>query len=358
MSTDAAGDGGGTHTARGPAGPALLPSRLLVDLPNWVGDLVMALPAVDRLATANRDGVTCLHTRPPARRLLELLFPDARVVASPTKSVPWMAALRLCRGSGRHAVGVTLRHADRAKLLLRLASRRSFGSAEGVAAMVLSRRFVIDRSRHQVHDPDPLLTALGLEGVDPSWRPPMPADARHAGIRAITAAGCRVGDRPLVGLAPGAAGGPAKRWPPEAYGVLARHLSARALEPVVVVGPGEEALAADVCHGAGTPLPVVGPNLDVAGLFGVLGEMWVVVGNDSGPLHLARLAGARVVGLFGPTDPHRTAPLGSAVRVLRQDLECSPCNQACCALAHQRCLREITVQRVEAAVVEVAQAAA
>jgi ADP-heptose:LPS heptosyltransferase len=318
----------------------------------------MALPAVERLVAANAGGETCLHTRPPARGLLELLYPGVRIVASPPKALPWAAAIRVCRGSGRHSVGVTLRHADRAKLLLRLASRRSFGSAEGIAAVVLSRRCPVDRTRHQVHDADALLGALGIPPVDPRWCPPMADASRRDGARALSAVGCPLGAGPLVGLAPGATGGPAKRWPPEAFGALARRLVARSLVPVVVAGPGEETLIADVRHAANAALPAVGPALDVAGLYRVLASMRVVVGNDSGPLHLARLAGSRVVGLFGPTDPGRTAPEGEGVRVLHNRLECTPCGETSCALSHHRCLRELTVERVEEAVMELVQAVA
>ena len=102
---------------------AVFPTRLVVDLPNWVGDQVMAMSAVHRLVHANRDGSTTLHVRPPVQRMFEILFPTARTVASRLGASPFMVARRLCRDGGRFDVGVTLRHAYRAKIFIRLAAR-------------------------------------------------------------------------------------------------------------------------------------------------------------------------------------------------------------------------------------------
>ena len=94
---------------------SVLPTRLVIDLPNWVGDQVMALPAVHRLVIGNAGGETTLHARPAGRRLFESLFPSAVVVASPFKASPIASARRPCGDGSRFDIGITLRHASRAK---------------------------------------------------------------------------------------------------------------------------------------------------------------------------------------------------------------------------------------------------
>lgn len=322
----------------------MLPARVLVDLPNWVGDVVMALPAVAEIVRGNRGGETVLHCRPPVATLLAAVFDGAHVVATPKgQSLPQVVA-RVRNDGPRFDLGVTLRHAARAKLILRLAARRSLGSDSEGGRMVLSDTVTVDRGRHQVHDFDPLLEAMGLEPVDPEWRPGLPDAALAAGRRLI--AGTVSGRGLAVGLAPSAAWGESKRWPARSWGALAVELLGHGQEPVLLVGPDEEPVAAEVRKAAGREIPVLGPRLDILGLAALVAQLPVVVSNDSGPMHLAAAAGSRVVGLFGPTDPSRTAPLGEGNVVVRRELDCAPCFETTCPLEHHACMEQIGVDEV------------
>jgi heptosyltransferase-2 len=323
----------------------VLPGRLVVDLPNWVGDQVMALPAVHRLVVGNDDGETTIHARPAASRFFEALFPATIVVASPPKTSPFTMARRLVGSGGRFDVGVTLRHASRAKICLRLTARRSIGSGRDGGRFLLSERYPVDRTRHQVYDADPILQGLGLERVDPRWRPALPLALVEEGARALRRAG--VEREGAIGLAPATARGPSKRWPAASFGALARRLMERGFEVAIVVGPGEEELGREVALAAGRPVPIVGCRLDVAGLAGVLALLSVLVCNDSGPMHLAGAVGTRMVALFGPTDPRRTGPLGDRCVILRRELECAPCGERICPLRHGACLNDLSIGRVE-----------
>ncbi len=327
---------------------SVLPSRMVIDLPNWVGDQVMALPTIHRLVVGNAGGETTLHARPPGRRLFEALFPSVAVVASPPKASPIASARRLCRGSGRFDVGITLRHASRAKICLRLSARRSLGSDGDGGRLLLTERYPVDRSRHQVFDADPILEGLGLSSVDPRWRPALPLVLVEEGARVLRGAG--VTREGAVGVAPSCARGETKRWPAASYGELARRMRARGLEVVVVIGPGEEEIGRQVAAAAGVPLPIAGAESDVAGLAGVLARLSVLVCNDSGPMHLAAAVGIRAVALFGPTDPRRTGPLGDRHLVLSRDIDCAPCRAGCCPVGSALCLRELPVESAEQAV--------
>jgi heptosyltransferase-2 len=324
----------------------MLPGRLVVDLPNWVGDQVMALPAVFRLVEGNSGGETTLHARPAARRFFETLFPTTVVVASPPKDSPFSSARRLVRAGGRFDVGITLRHASRAKICLRLTARRTLGSGGDGGRFLLSERYPVDRSRHQVFDADPILAGLGLERVNPRWRPALPLALVEEGARLLRR--CGIERERAIGLAPATARGASKRWPAAAFGALAARMLARGREVVVVIGPGEDSLAGEVVAAAGRPVPVVGGRSDVAGLAGVLARLSVLVCNDSGPMHLAAAVGVPMVALFGPTDPRRTGPLGDHSVVLRRELDCAPCGVRACPLGHGACLHDLAVDRVEA----------
>lgn len=314
---------------------------MLVDLPNWVGDQMMAMPALNRLVDGNRGGETVLHTRPPMVRFLSGVFPQTRVLASPRKSSPFSSARNLRSSGRRFEIGVTLRNAARGKILIRLSARRCAGSRGEGALVLLSTSCRVDRTRHQVHDADPVLGVLGLEAADPSWRPSLPNAIKEEGKTLLLELG--VHRERTIGLAPSTARGDAKRWPAGSFGELATRLRERGHEPVILIGPGEEAIAEEVCNAARYELPVIGRDTDIAGLAAVTTGLRFLVGNDSGPLQLAACLGTPVVAIFGPTDPGRTAPRGPGHRVVVP------------SSGSRDSTRDIPVDAVEAAVLELLQ---
>ena len=318
-----------------------LPATMLVDLPNWVGDQMMTMPALNRLAEGNLGGETVLHTRPPMVRFLSAVFPQTRVISSPHKFSPLVSARKLCEGGPRFEIGITLRNAARGKILVRLCARWCAGSRGEGARVLLSAPCRVDRSRHQVHDADSVLAALGLEAADSSWRPDLPAGLRDEGEAELRSLG--IDRERAIALAPSSARGDTKRWPARRFGELAARLRAQGREPVIVIGPGEEKVAQELCRAAQYELPVVGRDMDVAGLAATAAGCQVLVGNDPGPMQLAACLGSPVVAIFGPTDPGRTAPLGSGNRVVSSP----PCRD-------DR-MRGISVDEVEAAVVDLVQ---
>jgi heptosyltransferase-2 len=212
------------------------------------------------------------------------------------------------------------------------------------------------RRRPQVEDYRELLAAMQVP-PPASWVPRLPR------TRALLAAGeerlgrARLpGTGPLVGLAPGAEWGPSKRWPWRRFADLARELR-RAVPGVrllVLAGPKPKELWAGVRihEESGKLHPVIGPDLDLAGLAGVLAHLDLLVTNDSGPMHVAAALGVRCLAFFGPTDPRRTAPAGEGHRVLATGIWCSPCFSRRCPLLHHRCMREIGVAAARDAAVE------
>lgn len=144
---------------------------------------------------------------------------------------------------------------------------------------------------------------LPVDTVAEAWCERMPglAEAQEEG-------------RPVVLVHPGAGWG-AKRWPPERYGVVTAELTRRGALVLVHAGPGEEeVLARVVVATAGVGLPV---SCSLAELIALTRRVSLVIGGDTGPVHLASSLGKAVVGLYGPTDPVRNGPYWPKHRVLR-----------------------------------------
>lgn len=83
--------------------------------------------------------------------------------------------------------------------------------------------------------------------------------------------------------------------------------------------------------------------LDLAALFESASLM---IGNDSGPMHIAATVGIPVIGLFGPGEPHLFSPYGEKASYIHHKLECNPCDQLHCLNEHNSCMNRITVEEV------------
>jgi heptosyltransferase-2/heptosyltransferase-3 len=155
---------------------------------------------------------------------------------------------------------------------------------------------------------------------------------------------------PLVVLHPGT-GGPAKLWFPERWAAVADAIQAAGARLVLTGGPDEQALVAEVAaHMRSDALSLAGQT-SVGQLAALLRRAALVLGVDSGPMHLAAAQGTPTLHLYGPGDAGRFGPWGDPARhvVLRQELWCSPCGEfAACprGLARPECMERIAVERV------------
>ena len=118
--------------------------------------------------------------------------------------------------------------------------------------------------------------------------------------------------RPFVGVLPGAARGPSKRWPPDRFASVAARLAEENGCRVLVLGTrAERDLCEGMAHAAGPAAVSLAGETSLRDVACLLSLCRVVLCNDSGGMHLAAAAGTRVVAVFGMTDPETTGPLGS-----------------------------------------------
>ncbi|MEK6708941.1 MAG: lipopolysaccharide heptosyltransferase II [Nitrospinota bacterium] len=333
--------------------------RHAVLAPSWIGDAAMAAPFLASLRAA---------------------FPEARIeaVASPwtaglLEAFPWLDAVHRAGGSGglgrwRGVFGLRQRlggaeavwllpNSFRSALLARwIGGRRVVGYSTDRRGWLLTDVLAPPPESPPPHLVDYYLGILEGAGLRPSLREvSLPVGEEEAGAarRLLAEAGLE-GARPLVGVHPGAFFGESKTWPPEGFGAVARQLAREAGARVAVLGGAAEGgLAGRVCRESGGAAVSLAGRDHLRMLPALLKELDVFVAGDTGPLHVAALVGTPTVSLFGPTDPRRTAPRGARHRVIRQEIECSPCFERTCPLGHHRCMREIGAERVAAAVLSV-----
>jgi len=152
------------------------------------------------------------------------------------------------------------------------------------------------------------------------------------------------GDGPLVGIAPGAAFGPSKRWSAERYGETARALHDRiGARCLLLTGPTEREIAQTVRAAAGIPL--MQPLPSIAGLKAAIAQLNALICNDSGPRHIAVAFHIPTVCIIGSTSPVYSEGPYERGEVIREDVDCAPCQKPECSTDH-RCMTRITTDRV------------
>lgn len=163
------------------------------------------------------------------------------------------------------------------------------------------------------------------------------------------------GPRFLIGLNPGAAFGPAKRWLPERFRELADQLVGAFQADVIIFGSRAEKPLAEAIGQAMKRAPtVLAGQTTLRQLMALMGECRLFVTNDSGPMHLAAALGVPLVAVFGSTDERATGPLGPRVRIVKHHVPCSPCGLRECPIDF-RCMTGITVNDVFKAAVDLVE---
>jgi heptosyltransferase I len=302
--------------------------RVLVMRLSAMGDILHALPAVTALREAHPDWRIAWVVEPQWKPLLatedatehgpsmpvvdRVHIVPARQWARSPLSAKTLRDVRRARRElreERYDICIDLQGAVRSAVIAKWAhTRRLIGEdapRERVARWFFDER-VKTRGIHVVEQAIEVMNAVAGDAL-PVRLPLLPTDEeaeRKAG--AFT--------EPFVLINPGAGWG-AKRWPVERYAAVATRMRDAGYNVFVNAGPGEDSLASEIV--ASGNRVATGLRCSIAELISVTRRAALVIGGDTGPVHLASALDRPVVGIFGPTDPARNGPFGGQFRVLR-----------------------------------------
>jgi heptosyltransferase II len=330
-------------------------NRLVILAPNWLGDAVMALPAIADVRRAAPAASIAVAARASVAPLFALVPGVDDTLTLGDDEAGALAAKRF-------DTALLLPNSTRTAIVARRAGiAERWGYRTGWRGSLLTRAIPAPRGVHQIEYYQHLVRALGFPNGPVEPRVTVSSMARDAGRSLLVESGWD-GRTPLVALAPGAAYGGAKRWPPEYFAELADGLAADGVQCPMVGTAADGVTAQDVGRAFQARdrqpkrlalLDVVG-RTDLPTLAGVLGNCRALVTNDSGAMHLAAAIGVSVTAMFGPTDeqitsprlhlrPHQPPP--SPLTILTHAVWCRPCLLRECPLDH-RCMRGIDVATV------------
>ncbi|HEY8240260.1 MAG TPA: lipopolysaccharide heptosyltransferase II [Kiritimatiellia bacterium] len=304
-----------SDTATNRTGP-----RYLVCGTNWLGDAVMSMPALQAFRRAAPQAEVIMLVKPPLADLWRMHSAVDRVEVYDDTF------------NGARAAAAQLRHADLARAYVFPNSFRSalvpflarvperVGAAGHWRRAMLTDIVAFKRSSLRRHQAFEYFDILGLETAG------FEVPRLTVPLEAIEAAGSLVGGQGSlrIGLFPGAARGPAKRWPATNFSRLGGRFARERGASVAIFGAGsEEGLCSEVARDIGesainlagrTSLPVLAATLRTCNL---------VICNDSGGMHLAAAVGTPVLAIYGLTDPSRTGPLGTHRRIVKAEAPAS-----------------------------------
>ena len=342
------------------------PHKILVRSTNWIGDAVMTTPAV---------------------RTIRENFPDSEItmlvhpwVSDVFRYSPRVDRLLIYEKKGRHKgikgllqlagelrqeqfdCAILLQNAFEAALVTLVAGIPVRGgyTTDGRGLLLTHGVHKINElnKKHEVNYYQRILLGLGFKPAPNELElfiPGEQVDAAKQRIERLT--GTRSGTPALIGFNPGAAFGPAKRWPAEKFAELAQMLCRRLDARILLFGSAaDRETAAAIIGRAGTAASRIFDLTGATSLIeamALIGECDVFVTNDSGLMHVAAALHTPLVAIFGSTDHIATGPLADNAVVIRKPLPCSPCKKSQCPEKHFRCMKLIDSDEVGAAVLRI-----
>lgn len=319
--------------------------RILIKLPTWLGDAVMATPAIEALCHAYPNAQLTFVGSALSAPLFTSHPQANRVFIDSTKESGnrLKGLYALAQVLGRHDFAITFQNSFLSALLLTLTKTPiRIGFAKEFRSFLLSHSLPYPHKIHQVQRYFRLTDIL------------LPSQATLSALKLYT--NPHYFKRPTVGINAGAIYGDAKRWYPERFAEVAKTLSSKF--DIALVGSHKEIdmvqTIYDTLVSQGiTNVTNYAGKTDIPQLISLIAGFKLFITNDSGPMHVATAFHVPLVAIFGSTDWLETAPWNHSLsRIVRYPVECAPCKKRICP-THHECMKGVTAEMVIDAVKEV-----
>lgn len=324
--------------------------NIIIRMPNWLGDAVMATPVLADLRshfpeanlTAMCQGAvsSLLIGNPHLDEIFSFTRPNGFLRKVQNRDL--ITRLR----QGRYDLGILLTNSfSSAWWLWRGHVKNRVGFAADLRSPLLTQ--ALSFPTEQEHLVTTYKRLLGPIGIPLSETPPklyISDEEREAALQMLRSWNIPAGAK-LVGINPGAAFGEAKCWPPERYRETIEKLIQRPDVYVLCFGDDMGAkLVHDICKKMPSQVLNLAGLTTLRELMALIEQVSVLLTNDSGPMHIAAALGRPLVALFGSTNDTTTGPYKTGV-VIHKHVSCSPCYKRICPIDF-RCMKQISVEEV------------
>ena len=327
--------------------------KILIVAPNWIGDAVMAEPLISQLKKNNPDSQIDVLATPWVANIMQAIPAVNQIITAEFQhgSLQWqerkVLAKQLALSAYTHAY--VLPNSFKSALIPWLAKIPQRIGYQGEMRWGLINEALKNPSRS--HRPPMSSHYFALSGNTFSEVPQPHLSLPDAIITESQQALQKIqAHQHLFVLCPGAEYGPAKQWPIEHFGQLAKNIiETKENSLVLILGSKKEfSIGSDIARMSTYPDKVINwcGQTSLEDAMAAISNAHTVISNDSGLMHIAAAFRRPQVAIFGSSDPRHTPPLSKLAAIHWLHLECSPCFKRACPLGHLRCLVDIQAKDV------------
>ncbi len=325
-------------------------NKILIRATNWIGDAILTIPAVDSIrATYPRAHIAVL-AKPWVADIYSLFTGIDEVIIYEDAYDNALGVLRLARRlkKMKFDLAILLQNAIEAAIMSCAAGipLRAGYNSDGRGSLLTHR---VRRSReikklHQVDYYLEMVKALGCVSVNKEMHLETKISTPEA--RSVLQKYLTGPEKDIIGIAPGATYGPAKRWFPERFAAVADKIAGMvACRIILLGGKSDEEAAEEVRRLAQTSIINLAGKTGLKEAAYLISQCRLFISNDSGLMHIAGALNIPTIAIFGSTNPQTTSPVGKESVVVHHKVSCSPCLKKTCP-SDFRCMELISVDDV------------
>jgi len=296
--------------------------KILIEIPTWLGDAIMATPAIENLIEYYKNvDVTLVGSHVS----IEALKHHPNVVKNVILDKSYKSLYTTSKSLGHFDIAISFRNSFRSKILLYFIKAK--------------QKFQFSKKYQNMHQVEKYNTFIN-QALHTNY----PANDLKLYVKPFHY------DKPTLGINPGATYGSAKRWYPEEFAKVAIALS-KEYDIIIFGGPTEIEIAKDIedqikKSGVNNVQNLAGKT-SIVELISKIAGLSKFITNDSGPMHIAAAYKVPTVAIFGPTNHKETHQWKNPQEtIIRKEMECAPCMKRICPLKHHECMKSITAEDI------------
>jgi heptosyltransferase-2 len=295
--------------------------KILIELPTWLGDCVMATPAIENIVNFYNDvEITFIGSFVS----IEAMKYHPKAINTVFLSKKYIDLVKISRELGKFDTFLSFRSSTRSKFL----------------------KFLISADNKYQFDKNIYINCHQVKKYNNFINDSLNVDLKPGRLRLYKQnQSLDVNQKPILGINPGASYGSAKRWYPEEFAKVASELSSQ-YDIIIFGGPGERDIAIDIerslIEKGINNYQNLAANTTIPELINHISKLDLFITGDSGPMHVAAAFQVPTVAIFGPTKDTETSQwMNEKSMIVKKNLDCQPCMKRTCPLHHHNCMNLI-----------------